>query len=131
MADAYTYARAVNEALHYDGLAPQYSESDLLAFKNQTNPELYPNVNWVDEGTRNVGESNQLSLLVRGGGNKLRYMGLFDYKNDFGLLNEQYTEYSDRYKSQIRSYDMRLRMNIDVDLTSSTQMQFGIVGVLN
>ena len=58
-------------------------------------------------------------------------MGLFDYKNDFGLLNEQYTEYSDRYKSQIRSYDMRLRMNIDVDLTSSTQMQFGIVGVLN
>lgn len=131
MADAYTYARAVNEALHYDGLAPQYSESDLLAFKNQTNLELYPNVNWVDEGTRNVGESNQLSLLVRGGGNKLRYMGLFDYKNDFGLLNEQYTEYSDRYKSQIRSYDMRLRMNIDVDLTSSTQMQFGIVGVLN
>lgn len=47
------------------------------------------------------------------------------------MLNEKYTEYTDRYKSQIRSYDMRLRMNIDVDLTSSTQMQFGIVGVLN
>lgn len=131
MADAYTYARAMNEALRYDGLAPQYSESDLSAFKNQTDPELYPNVNWVKEGTRNVGENNQLNLLVRGGGSKLRYMGLLDYKNDFGLLSEQYTEYSDRYKSQIRNYDMRLRMNIDVDLTPSTQMQFGIVGVLN
>ena len=107
------------------------SESDLNAFRNQTSPDIFPNVNWVDEGTRSMGENNQLNLLVRGGGSKLRYMGLFDYKNDFGLLNEKYTEYTDRYKSQIRSYDMRLRMNIDVDLTSSTQMQFGIVGVLN
>lgn len=131
MADAYTYARAMNEALRYDGLAPQYSESDLTAFKNQTDPELYPNVNWVEEGTRKVSESNQLNLLVRGGGSKLRYMGLIDYKNDFGLLNEKYTAYSDRYKSQIRNYDMRVRMNVDVDLTSSTQMQFGIVGALN
>jgi len=131
MADAYTYARAMNEALRYDGLLPQYSESDLAAFKNQTDSELYPNVDWVKEGTRNFGENNQLNLLVRGGGSKLRYMGLLDYKNDFGLLNEKYTEYSDRYKSQIRNYDMRLRMNIDVDLTPGTQMQFGIVGVLN
>lgn len=131
MADAYTYARAMNEALYYDGLTPMYSESDLNAFRNQTSPDIFPNVNWVDEGTRSMGENNQLNLLVRGGGSKLRYMGLFDYKNDFGLLNEKYTEYTDRYKSQIRNYDMRLRMNIDVDLTSSTQMQFGIVGVLN
>lgn len=131
MADAYTYALALNEALRYDGLSPRYSENDLDVFKNQTAPELYPNVDWVEEGTRNFGENNQLNLLIRGGGNKLRYMGLLDYKNDFGLLNEKYTEYADRYKSQIRNYDMRLRMNIDVDLTSSTQMQFGIVGALN
>lgn len=111
MADAYTYARAMNEALYYDGLTPMYSESDLNAFRNQTSPDIFPNVNWVDEGTRSMGENNQLNLLVRGGGSKLRYMGLFDYKNDFGLLNEKYTEYTDRYKSQIRNYDMRLRMN--------------------
>ena len=131
MADAYTYAKAMNEALHYDGLSPRYSESDLAAFKNQTNPELYPNVNWLEEGTRDFGESNQLNVLIRGGGNKLRYMGLIDYKNEFGLLNEKYTEYSDRYQSQVRSYDLRMRMNIDVDLTSSTKMQFGLVGALN
>lgn len=131
MADAYTYARAMNEALHYDGLPLQYSDDDLKAFRNQTSSDLYPNVDWVKEGTRNLGENNQLNLLVRGGGSKLRYMGLIDYKNDFGLLSEKYTEYSDRYKSQIRNYDMRMRMNIDVDLTPGTQMQLGIVGVLN
>ena len=131
MADAYTYARAMNEALYYDGLSPRYSESDLAAFQNGMDPELYPNVNWLEEGTRDFSENNQLNVLVRGGGNKLRYMGLIDYKNEFGLLNEKYTHYSDRYQSQIRSYDLRLRMNLDVDLTSSTQLQFGIVGALN
>ena len=80
MADAYTYARAMNEALYYDGLAPMYSESDLNAFRNQTSPDIFPNVNWVDEGTRSMGENNQLNLLVRGGGSKLRYMGLLIIK---------------------------------------------------
>ncbi len=130
MADAYTYARAVNEALYYDGLPLRYSDSDLVAFQSGQNPELYPNVDWVDEGTRDFGENNQLNMMIRGGSNKLRYMGFIDYKNDFGLLSDEYTNYSERYKSQIRRYDLRLRMNIDVDLTSSTQMQFGIAGVI-
>lgn len=132
MADAYTYARAMNEALVYDGLAPKYSASDLETFRSNTgNPNLYPNVDWVKEGTRQMGENNQLNMLVRGGGQKLRYMSMLDYKNDFGLLNSDYTEYSDRYKSQIRNYDLSLRMNMDVDMTSSTLLQFGIVGMLN
>lgn len=132
MADAYTYARAMNEALVYDGLAPRYSASDLDAFQSNTgNPNLYPNVDWVKEGTRDMGENNQLNVIVRGGGKKLRYMTMIDYKNDFGLLNNDYTEYSDRYKSQIRNYDLSLRMNLDADMTSTTQLQFGIVGLLN
>lgn len=50
MADAYTYARAMNEALYYDGLAPMYSESDLNAFRNQTSPDIFPNVTgWMKE----------------------------------------------------------------------------------
>ena len=64
--------------------------------------------------------------MMRGGGKRVRYMALLDYKNKFGLLNEDYTHYSDRYNSQIRTYELGLRMNLDVDITSSTRMKFGL-----
>ncbi|EJX06474.1 secreted protein containing TonB-dependent receptor, plug domain protein, partial [gut metagenome] len=44
--DGYTYAQAINEGMKNDGLAPLYSQRELDAFRNQTYPEFYPNVNW-------------------------------------------------------------------------------------
>ena len=47
--DGYTYAQALNEALSNDGLDPRYSAAELEAFRTQSNPLFYPNVDWVDE----------------------------------------------------------------------------------
>lgn len=130
MADAYTYAKAQNEALYYDGLPLQYTQEQLEYIKNNTNPMLYPNVNWVNEATRNLSESNQFNLALRGGGKKVRYMTLLDYKNRFGLINKKYTDLSDRYNAQIRDYDLELRMNLDVDVTPSTKFRFDMFGTI-
>ena len=130
MADAYTYAKAQNEALYYDGLPLQYTQEQLECIKNNTNPMLYPNVNWVNEATRNLSESNQFNLALRGGGKKVRYMTLLDYKNRFGLINKKYTDLSDRYNAQIRDYDLELRMNLDVDVTPSTKFRFDMFGTI-
>lgn len=130
MADAYTYAMAQNEALYYDGLPLQYTRHQLEQFKNGANPYYYPNVDWLDEGTRNFSENNQFNIMMRGGGKRVRYMALLDYKNKFGLLNETYTHYNDRYNSQIRTYELDLRMNLDVDVTSSTQLKFSLYGII-
>ena len=46
--DGHTYANAMNEALSNDELSPRYSSQELDAFKNQTHPDFYPNVNWFD-----------------------------------------------------------------------------------
>lgn len=130
MADAYTYAKAQNEALYYDGLPLQYTEGQLEQIKNGSNSLLYPNVNWLGEGTRNLSESNQFNLALRGGGKRVRYMALLDYKNEFGLINDKYTNLSDRYSAQIRDYELELRMNLDVDVTSSTKFRFDMFGTL-
>ena len=42
-ADAYTYAKARNEALRYDGLQPDMDEASFLSGGNS---DLYPNVDW-------------------------------------------------------------------------------------
>lgn len=130
MADAYTYAMAQNEALHYDGLPLQYTQHQLDQFKNGSNPYFYPNVNWYKEGTRSFSENNEFNIALRGGGSRVRYLALLDYKNAFGLLNDDWAHYNDRMSTQIRNYELRLRMNLDVDITSSTKMKFNLFGTI-
>ncbi len=130
MADAYTYAMAQNEALYYDGLPLQYSSHQLEQFKNGSNPYYYPNVNWYKEGTRNFSENNEFNIALRGGGRRVRYLALLDYNNAFGLLNDDWAHYNDRMSTQIRNYVLRLRMNLDVDITASTKMKFNMYGTI-
>lgn len=47
--DAATYANAMNEALANEGAAPKYTDQEIAAFRSGAYPNLYPNVNWVDE----------------------------------------------------------------------------------
>lgn len=129
MVDGYTYAMARNEALYYDGLDLQYSQSDLDAFRSGKYPELFANTDWANEALRNHTVNNQLDLTFSGGGEKVRYFTALTYKNDFGVLNHQYTK-NERYNSQYRKYEMNLRMNLDVDLTPSTLVKWTMLGRL-
>ena len=79
---------------------------------------------------RDFSQNNQFNIMVRGGGQRVRYMALLDYKNEFGLLNEDYTHYSDRYNSQIRNYELDLRINLDVDVTPATKVKFSLYGII-
>lgn len=67
MADAYTYATAVNEALANDGRSARYSQNELNAFQSGKYPYLYPNMNWADEVFREQGTSDIATLTFRGG----------------------------------------------------------------
>lgn len=129
MADAATYAEAVNEALVNDGLLPRYSDMEINAFRNNLHPYLYPNTNWLKEGLRDHSDNNQLNLSFRGGGETSRYFAVIDYKNDLGLLN--YADFDDRFSTQLRRYDLNIRINLDVDITSSTTYQVNLLGMLN
>ncbi len=75
---------------------------------------------------RDFSQNNQFNVMVRGGGQRVRYMALLDYKNEFGLLNEDYT-HSDRYNSQIRNYELDLRINLSVDVTPSNSVKFSLM----
>lgn len=130
MADSYTYAMAVNEALRYDGLPEIYDKKALQAFRDGSMPDIYPNTNWVNEGMRDLGASNNLNIDFSGGGKKLRYFGAIEYKNRFGLLNPEYTDYTGRYNSQVRNYGLNTRMNIDVDMTSTTAIKVGLFAAI-
>ena len=129
-ANGYEYAAALNEALYYDGLEMQYTRNELDAFKNGSNRDLYANSDWLGEGLRKHTVNNQLDINFRGGGKNLRYYTMLSYKNDYGILNDKYAKYSDRYSAQMRKYELDLRMNIDIDITPSTLAQLTMLGSL-
>lgn len=128
--DGYTYARLKNEALQYDGLPLQYDKNALAAFRMNSNPDLYPNVDWQDEALRNHSVNNQLNITFRGGGNKMRYYSTINYKNDYGILDNSLTE-SERYNSQMKKFDLNARINLDVDITPYTRASLSMFGLLN
>lgn len=127
--DGATYAMATNEALANDGLPIRYTDLEIDAFRNGTNRELYPDVDWLKEGLRDFTTNHQFGLTFQGGGNNVRYYTHVDYQNDMGLLKN--TELNDKYSTQLRKNKLSLRVNLDVDLTKSTRIALGLSGLLH
>ena len=135
--DSYDSVVLLEEALANDGMASQYSAYDLNMYRKSRDGQLtgldamlYPNVDWQKEALRNHTTSHQLDITFRGGGKRLRYFSVLNYKNDMGLLNSKYTDYTDRYNSQMKKYFLNLRMNLDVDITDATKLKLSMLGML-
>ena len=129
LADAYTYASALNEALTNDGKQVRYSQNELKAFKNGTSPYLYPNVNWWEEVFRDRGASDIATLSFRGGSTKMRYYTMMNLQNNRGFIKNFDTNAD--YSTQEKYSKANFRTNLDIDLSPKTKMQANIMGILN
>lgn len=129
MADAYSYASAVNEALGNDGRAPRYSQHELSVFQSGKYPYLYPNVNWAEEVFRDHGASDIATLTFRGGSAKMRYFTMMNLQNDKGFIKN--ANANEGYSTQNKYSKANFRSNLDIDLSPKTRMQANIMGVLN
>lgn len=127
-ADAYTYASYLNSALISDGFAPKYNTNELAAFKDETYPFAYPNVNWWDEVYKKIGTNHRLELTFDGGSEKFRYFSVIDYMRDKGLFDN--TSEDNRYNSNFTDTRLKVRANIDVAITNTTQFKFGLASGL-
>lgn len=126
--DAATYASAVNEARGYEGLTAKYTDQEIEAFRSGEYPNLYPNVNWVDETFRHHGVTNKISAELSGGTSTFRYYTLLNLLSDKGFIN--HNEDDNGNNTQDKFVRGNLRINLDVDLTPTTKMRVNAVGML-
>ena len=125
--DGYTYAQAMNEGLKNDGITtPRYSQRELDAFRNQTYPEFYPNVDWMDEALRDHSFGNNANLSIRGGGDIVQYFTQLNYLNDKGIL--QPTEANEGYSTQFKYSKLNFLTNLDIKLGNTTKLQLNMRG---
>lgn len=127
-ADAYTYALSLNSALLSDGLDRRYDENELNAFKNNTFPYEYPNVNWWKECYNNLAYNHRLKLTFNGGNDRFRYFSAIDYMYDEGFFKENTSDR--RFSSKPTDIRLNLRTNMDVNVTPTTYLKLGVMGKL-
>lgn len=128
MADAATYASAVNEAYRNQGaVIPTYSDAVINAYRNGTNPLYYPNVNWADETFRNVSNNDRFNIEFKGGTKNFRY-----YTNVQLLTNKGFIKnfQNDGYSTQNKYTRGTLRSNMDIDLGPKTKLHTHLYGLL-
>lgn len=124
--DAGTYAEAVNEAMSLDGMAKgRYNDVELAYFRNGTNRELYPNVDWQDVAYRDFGVTHQADVQFEGGSHRFKYYTALNYSNTMGILDQ--TQMFTQYNSQLSKIHLNLRANIDVNITNSTFLKVNLL----
>jgi TonB-linked SusC/RagA family outer membrane protein len=114
--NAYDYSTLYNEALVNDGLAVKYTQADLDAFKNGTDPYGHPDINWREQVLRSNSRFDRYSLNATGGNSFARYYVSLEHVNQTGFFiksdKNTYNTNND-FKTYV------IRSNVDVSVSKT------------
>ncbi|WP_410055262.1 TonB-dependent receptor [Parabacteroides johnsonii] len=114
--DSYNYAVLQNEAYANDGLPVPYSETDLQKFKDGSDPDHYPNSDWLGTLLSENGLFHNHHLSMIGGTESLKYSLAVGYHNKEGLIpNSDYNKFSVRSNIDLKVNE---RLNIGFYLSA-------------
>lgn len=114
--DSYNMAVLLNEGYRNEGKPELYSPDALEAFRNGSNPNVYPNTDWAKVALRPSAPQQQYNLSANGGTDRIRYFVSVGHLNQQGLLE----------KNQYKRYN--LRSNIDANVTNTTRLTLDLSG---
>ena len=124
---SYDYARLANEARAMSGEADIYTPIQLDIIKNNLDPELYPNVNWIDEIIKKTSLQENYYASARGGGDVAQYFVSVGYRHEGAAYRQKENQFH-----QPLSYDqLTYRANINMNLTKRSELYFGVDGSIS
>lgn len=123
--DSWQYLQLANEALMNDGQSPQFSDDLIAKYRNNEDPDLYPNAKWLDETLAKHYGSQRYTINARGGTDFAKYFVSMAYYTEDGVFKNKSLE---NYDSNISLNRYDLRSNIDLQVTKSTQVSVDVSG---
>lgn len=109
------YATLYNEARTNDGLSQYYSDEVIAAYRNGTDPYLYPDVKWASEILNKASLAQNYSLNFRGSNKSVRYFAVIGVSDNNGFFAQ--TDPKRQVSSNSKYTRYNVRSNIDVDIT--------------
>ena len=119
------YMTLLNELAAQDGTALPFTQQQIDRTRSGYDPDLYPNVNWVDEITKDYAYTTRGNLDVSGGSDFLRYSIVASYFKEGGILEQDKSLLVD---NATNNQQFNLRTNIDMDVTKTTLLRVNIGG---
>ncbi|MDD3036868.1 TonB-dependent receptor [Bacteroides sp.] len=127
--DGLTYASMLNEALTTRNLPAAYSEDDLNLIENQLDPELFPNIDWMNMILKKGAPIYRATVDLSGGGTTARYFVSASYVDEGGMYKTD--DGLKDYNTNANYRRWNYRMNIDLNLTKTTLLKVGVSGSLD
>lgn len=106
------YAELLNEGKRNEGLADVYTKDEIEKFRSGSDPDNYPNTDWVDTLLQGSGFTHNHNISLNGGTEQTKYAVSLAYYNQAGLVKN--TNH-DRYT---------VRINLDSKVTK--WLTFGV-----
>jgi TonB-linked SusC/RagA family outer membrane protein len=120
MADAATYSTMLNELKYYadpgGGMNQVYSEADIQAYADGSDPWGHPNTDWFDEVFKPWSLQHYENVSVRGGSENLKYYLSFGNRFQDAIYYNSATYYSQQ----------DFRTNIDGKITKNIDLSFDV-----
>lgn len=126
-ANSYEYASNYVAAQRRDGVAESslaFTDEAIEAFRTHSNPMAYPDTDWLDMLIKGSALQTQHNLTISGGTQKVRYFASLGVFTQDGLFRSFETDYNANFKYNRYNY----RVNLDMDVTKTTQLRMNIGG---
>lgn len=131
--NSYEYASSYNLGQAYDAYVTgnytrRYSDEVIEKYETQSDPIMYPSVNWNDLLLRDASYQTQTNINISGGTKRVKYFFSAGYATQDGLFNTN--AYHDDYDYQLKyrrynlrsNFDFNINKNLKVSLDLSTQI---------
>lgn len=106
---------------------PTYGSELIQQYRDNIDPDLYPNVNWLDAVTKDHATNQRANITVSGGSDILRYALVASYYGERGIFE---CDPSQTWDSSTKLNKYNMRSNVDVNVTKTTIARISIGGYL-
>ncbi|MCH5597440.1 SusC/RagA family TonB-linked outer membrane protein [Niabella ginsengisoli] len=114
-----------NETRRNEGLTDFFTQGRIDSTRQQLDPDLYPDVNWLGALIKNRTSNTRHNLSFRGGTENARYFVSTAYYSESGIFqNNSLSQYS----SNINLKRYNLRSNVDLNVTNTTLLRIDLSG---
>lgn len=123
--NSFETASLVNEAYANDGLQPLFSDEDLQAFQDGSDPYGHPDVDWYNEIFKKIAFQENMNVDISGGTPRLKYFVSTGYFSQNGLVKD-FSSANDDINTNYFYRRFNYRTNLDFNITEDINMRLDI-----
>lgn len=112
----------------YNDIQPGYYTEDVInKYRTGEDPDLYPNVNWIDEMYNDLASNQRVNLSITGGTDIVKYYISGSFYNESSIFKSADNLYD--YNSSVHYDKFNFRANVDLAVTKSTTLNLNLANI--